>query len=314
MIRKNIVLLVLLLSIFCCKTHKQSPSLKPFEVTIDWIPSPEYYGFFYAKRNRLYEKAGLEVTIRSGTGAPTVATQIALGSIYAGTTTSDNIVRTLARGGEMSRAIPLLSYNPSVIAVLPTSPIRSLPEIQGKMIGVNRQSSPYQQLMWLARHGKLGNGRFQEYPIGYGGAVQLKTHEVDAILAYTTNVVVDLQKDGIDARELSFGDAGVKLYGTVLAIASKTDLAHAGITAEDVNAFIKATLEGYDDGSHDIAGAIDSLMEAQPTLDRQKLDIAIRKIVQLRKGLPYPLSELDSWVEADGLNDQIRQRVRELYH
>ena len=309
-----VALILLILSLASCHGKRDLSQPKPFEVTIDWIPSPEYYGFFYAKRNHLYEQAGLDVTIRSGTGAPTVATQIAMGNVYAGTTTSDNILRMMGRGGDLSRVVPLLAYNPSVIAVLPSSSIHTLEDIQGKRLGVNKQSSPYQQLMWLVRHGKAGNGRFQEYPIGYGGAVQLRDNEVDGILAYTTNVVVDLESDNLKPREIRFADYGVKLYGTVLAFAGRDDLAKAGVSDNDLDAFTKATLEGYERGSQDVNGAIDALLEAQPTLDRRKLEIAIRKIGSLRREPPYSLSDLDTWVEGEGINDNTRLKARSLYH
>jgi ABC-type nitrate/sulfonate/bicarbonate transport system substrate-binding protein len=314
--RKLISFTLLALSMLVMSTCTHNAGPKKFEVTIDWIPSPEYYGFFYAKHFHLYEQAGLDVTIRNGTGAPTVATQIALGNIYAGTTTSDNILRVLARGGELSRAVPLLAYNPSVIAVLPNSSIHKLADLQGKKVGVNKQSSPYQQLMWLIRKGKVGDGHFTEIPIGYGGAVQLESRDVDAILAYTSNTVVNVEKDGIKPVEIHFGDDenGVKLYGTVLALGSKADLAKAGLRDEDVASFVRVTLQGYQVGATDIDGAVNSLLEGQPTLDRHFLEIAIRKIAVLRQGPPYALQDLDAWVEGEGIDTQSRERARSLYH
>jgi len=180
---------------------------KSFTVTIDWVPSPEYYGFFYAKENGLYRNAGLEVDIKYGSGAPVVANQLAAGSIYAGTTTSDNVLRQIARGATFSQMIPILRFNPVVLAYLPNPDFNLeasnlAATLTNKVIGTNKQSSVYAQLMHLVDKGVIKKDSFKEYPIGYGGPLQLKQHLADVILAYTTNVVVDLEIEGLKPREV----------------------------------------------------------------------------------------------------------------
>lgn len=316
--RRTVILTILVIStlFFGCQKASDkdvSPKVKQFDVTIDWVPSPEYYGFFYAKEKGFYRDAGLNVKINYGSGAPAVANELAAGAIYAGSTTSDNVLRQVARGADFSQAIPLLTYNPCVIASLAKSPIIKLGDLRGKVLGTNKQASVYQQLLYLIRTGKIDQNSFKEYPIGYGGAAQLRSGEVNAILAYTTNVVIDLRKDNVDVSELFFSDEGIKTYGLVLVLASENQLSKAGLKGEDVKKFIAATKKGYNEGVKDIPGSIDALRHAEPSLDNKKLEIAIKRIGELNNKDASPIKDLDLWVEGQDISPATRDKTVTLY-
>jgi ABC-type nitrate/sulfonate/bicarbonate transport system substrate-binding protein len=292
--------------------HNAQPR-KHFAVRIDWVPSPEYYGFFYAREKGIYAAAGLDVDISYGSGAPAVAKELAVGSIYAGTTTSDNLLREVAGGARCSSATPLLRFNPCVIASLAQSPITTLEGLRGKTIGTNQQSSVYQQFIYVCRKHNLDIKDIKEYPIGYGGAAQLKAHQVDAILAYTTNVVVDLEKEGIEAKEVFLSDNGVVSYGLVLIIADETRLQKESLTLDLARSFARATLAGYERGARDVQGSIAALKSAEPTLDDKKLELAIRKISVLNGKSQFKPVELDRWLEEPKIDETARAKAQALY-
>ena len=70
----------------------------------------------------------------------------------------------------------------------------------------------------------------------------------------------------------------------------------AAIGREHFEAFAKATLRGYKQGAADVPGAIQALRAAAPTLDPNKLRLAIDKIVRLNSSTNYDLARLDKWV------------------
>lgn len=308
---------IFLLLIGCTDQSATNPQkLKPFEVTIDWVPSPEYYGFFVAKEQGFYKEAGLNVEIKHGSGAPVVANQIASGAIYAGTTTSDNLLRQLARGGKFyeQKAEPLLCFNPSVVVSLKNKPISSFSNLDGRILGVNKQSSVYQQLQYLVEKGEV-KSKFTEFPIGWGGVAQINAGQVDAFLAYATNAAVDLslekEKDG-GIEEIYFSKAGVHLYGLVLAFSDKLPKA---ITKEDLDAFVKATKKGYEEGAKDTNKAFKALNKVAPTLKEDKVKKAVEKISALNKDKDKiaNFDELDSWVSGDGITPEVKNKAKGLY-
>lgn len=307
------LLLGLLVFLSTASQELEASNLTNFEITIDWVPSPEYYGFFYARERGFYDRAGLHVTIKSGTGAPGVAKQLLAQTIYAGTTTSDNLLKVVAEGARIGSATRIMAFNPCVIASLQRSPISSLSDLKGKTLGTNPQASVYQQLMWLVNSGRLPASYKEDPTISYGGAAHLLEGRVNAILAYTTNVVVDLESKGHKTLELFFGDFGVINYGLILVLADKDRLAKENITSRQANLFIKATLDGYTEGFRDLPGAIRALRKDAPILDQNKLDMAIQKIGRLNERTNYKLDDLDKWVTDKNITLDTRKKALLLY-
>lgn len=290
-----------------------SSPLKHFVVKIDWVPTPEYYGFFYAQDSGIYKEAGLEVEIQNGTGAANVAKELAVGSIYAGTTTSDNVLREMHKGGHFSRGVALLKFNPCVIVSRAEAPIRQPGDLAKKTLGTNQQSSVYQQLKHLIHQGKIADGSFTEFPIGWGGSAQLKAGQVDAFLAYTTNGAVDVELDGGSPVELFFSDYGISTIGVALIIAGDDVLAKAEMDSVTIDKFIKATQAGYARGAEDVRGTIKAMKSAVPTIDERKVEVTVRKIKSLNASRAFALADLDKWIVGDDVTEESRQRMLTLF-
>lgn len=320
MYRMFLLLCVSVLVSSCSKDNREggSPqpneSIKPFEVTIDWVPSPEYYGFFVAKQEGFYKKAGLDVTIKYGSGAPVVANQVAVGTIYAGTTTSDNVLRQVALGADFSQVVPLLKFNPTVLVSLKEKPIADLKQMNGKTIGLNKQSSVYQQMQFLIEKSpQLDWKTVKEYPIGWGGGQQLEVGEVDAILAYATNTALDLKIKKVQVEELFFRNAGIHLYGLVLAFAGQKTVLGNGLDSSDLAKFVAATKEGYAFGEKNPSLAAKALRSTEPTLDSVKIMAAIQRIGELNQTMVSDFAQLDRWLMGGKISESALEKTKLLY-
>lgn len=314
------VLIVMLFSCFSCSNSENDrisqngiANLKKIKMSIDWVPSAEYYGIFYAKEYGIYKKKGYDVEIQYGSGAPSIAAQIATGAIYIGTTTSDNILRQVARGANFKKIFPLMAFNPSSIVSLEKKPVKSPVDLEGITLGVNVQSSVYQQFQYLIDNKIIKSKSFKEFPIGYGGAPQLLNSQVDAFLAYTTNQAVDLELKNTPIHELYFGNLGISTYGLVLAFAEDKYLKQAGINEQDVDHIAEAILEGYQSGGNDIEHSAIALLNAEPTLNRDKIKLAIKKIGVMNRHTAFPPKSIDIWVQDEGITEEIREKTLNLY-
>jgi ABC-type nitrate/sulfonate/bicarbonate transport system substrate-binding protein len=290
--------------------HLSTALAQSVDVTLDWLPSPEYYGFYYAQRAGLYERQGLQVSFRNASGAPVVAAQLGAGSIRIGTTTSDNILRQAAQGVRFSHLVPIILFNPVTIVSLPNKPVNKVSDLRSLTLGTNPQTSTYAQYEYLLRLNRMPLGVIREYPIGYGGAVQLLAREVDAFLAYTTNQAVDVEIRDPNVIELLFEENGLRTYGLVLAIVAPG----GDLTEEIANRFVTATLEGYRAGGTRIDEAVDALAKAEPTLNREKVTRAIKKIVRQNAVAPARVPpDLDQWVALPAGKSDTRSGLLPLY-
>lgn len=317
---KTILPVVIVVAVFVvisrCRNepHKANkpPSLRPLAITIDWLPSAEYYGLFFAKQQGFYSDIGFDVQIISGNGAPSVAAQIATGASLVGTTTSDNILRQIQKGAVFSKACALIPVNLASLVVNPSSKITEIADLNGKNVGVNIQSSAYSQFTYLLKLNNVPASSITEIPIGYGGQVEFKTGKADAFCAYTSNHAVDLGLDGTQFGELLFEHLGVSSYGVVLLFADSSQIEKAGLSKNDVANLIKATIKGYDNGAKDEQAAYYALQCAEPTLKKEKVLSAIRKVGQLRSLRPAKPQDIDSWLEGQ-VSDETRAVGASLY-
>lgn len=290
--------------------------LKPVKIVIDWQPSAEYYGFFFAKSTGRYAAAGYDVELAYGKGAPAVAAEVGTGSASLGTTTSDNLVRWVAKGGSFSKARALLAFNPAVVVSLSSSNIKSIGDLKGRRLGTNPESSVYTQFLKAAQSSTVeGFGAKEDPTIGWSGISQLRSKSVDAILAYTTNVVVDLDLSGEKVNELFLGDYGIKSYGLVLVATGKEYLSKAGLDDDDVKKIFDITSQAYDEGykESNIPLVSGFLRAADPGIAMPKVVKAIEKIGDLNSRIHYPLGALDEWVEGPDVSRAAREKALQLF-
>lgn len=311
------VLLLAALLMFGCSAdrdqERSKASLQPFDITLDWAPNPVFYGFFYAKAAGIYAKHGLDVRLHHSEGSPSVAEKLGTGAIYAGTTTSDNLVRQIAQGAEFSRAVALLSFNPSVVTSLEGSGIFRLRDIEGRVLGTNRKGSTYQQILSLQDQGQIDLSKVEEYPIRFGGAAELLEKRVDAVLGYGPNVLVELEAMGERAEVIFLSSYKIYNYGKVLAFAGPAVLDAAKVTDSVVDKIVVATLEGYRLCPQDVDGCVKALVDSDPTLNADKFSLGIRTIARMTSMAAYPRSELDRWAVTGDVTEDHRTAALALY-
>lgn len=300
---------ILLLSGCGPKSSGQSSAPVHIAAQLDWIPSAEYYGFFYARDKGYYSKNGLAVDFSYGTGAPQVAAQVAAGTVPIGTTTSDNIARQIARGSKIEAAAVLLGYNPNAIAFRPGLKVSTIASLRGKTIGVNEQSVAYQQFVHIATASGLGSD-FTKYPIGYGGVDELLSGRVDGFLGYSTNQILLARQRNPAVGEMTFDQLGLHSYGLVLIAGDGIDKVPGGLDA--YKRFLAATIKGYEEGGKDVDGAVAALRHAEPTLDAAQLRAAIVRVTNLRSAKSADVKSLDAWLANDGVSASAIQQMRML--
>lgn len=319
----KVVVLACMLFVSGCSEKPAPESLpkgtakKTVQILLDWQPSAEYYGFFYAQDAGLYSSSGYEVKIAYASGASAVATEVGTGAAVLGTTTSDNLLRQAAKAGAFSGARVLLGYNPSVVVSLRSTGIDSLDALKGKRLGTNPAASVYSQFLTALHRSSVEAAGIKEDPtIQWSGLPQLRSRTVDAILGYTTNIAVDLELVGEDIREVFLADHGINSYGLVLIATGEAGLKNAGLSTEDVKRLFDLTSQGYRDGaaSTNVEKTINALRKADPGLSMEKISKAIEKINRLNSTVNYPLGTIDAWVEKRGeVSLSQRETVLKLY-
>jgi ABC-type nitrate/sulfonate/bicarbonate transport system substrate-binding protein len=295
-----------------CSSKSKVTGHKHIVLKIDWTPEPTYYGIFYAKAKGLYRKAGFDVEITYGKGAPSLANEIGLGKVLVGTTSSDNILMQVAMGRKFSLCVPLLRFNPFAILSLKEKPILKLSDLKGKKLGVNVESVTYIQYLNALKKASIDSSSITEIPVGWGGTDFLIDHKVDAILGYITNHGVDLQSRGQDFLSILYSDLNPPLYSFGLVLAFAKSNSKDSLTEYEMYKIAKATLSGYEQGIEDKTEAARIMKNVEPSLSEEKIIYGISRIEQLNLASHTDSSNIDIWKDGK-ITPQDRQIARSLY-
>lgn len=281
----------------CNGSHK----LKKVRLKIDWLPSAEYYGIFYAKYQKWFREAGIDMEIESSTGAPQVAAELAAGTLLVGTTSSGQVLQNITDDEiKYVRCVPLVKFNPTAIISLKRSPVNGLSELPGTKLGVNVSSVTYKQYTYIMDALGIDKGLVSEIPIGWGGASFLLNGQVKSLLHYLTNVGVDLMIEvGKDQLEIIRLDKlqrnAIFTYGTVLCFAKQPKSKDA-LSNREIDDITKIIERGYAEGSQNIDLAVAAIKSAEPTLSSEKLRMAIELIVKLNNESTVTPAQVDTWM------------------
>ena len=116
------------------------PEPKLIKVTFvtDWKAQAEHGGFYEALATGLYEKAGLDVTIKQGGPAVNTPQLIAAGAVdFAMGSNSFQPLNLVAAGGDAFAVAAIFQKDPQVLITHPRKDIASIADMKGKAIMVS---------------------------------------------------------------------------------------------------------------------------------------------------------------------------------
>ena len=112
-------------------------ALEPVSFATDWKAQAEQGGFYQAKALGLYEKAGLDVTIRSGVPGVNIPQLLGAGAIDFGMGSNSFIPLNMVKAGVPAKAVmAAFQKDPQVLITHPRDDIQSLADMRGQPIMV----------------------------------------------------------------------------------------------------------------------------------------------------------------------------------
>ena len=218
-------------------TSALAQPLTPVVMHLNWHAQADHGGYFTAKADGLYEKAGLDVTLKQGGPQLNVHQLLAAGQadFIMGTA-----VRTLAarnQGVPIVSVAAWLQIDPVTMMVHDDSGIRRIEDLKGKPIflpGIARTN------YWPWMKAKFGLSDEQLKP--YDGSFRaLALDKTAASQGYLTNDAYSFRKLGMKGRSIVLAEHGWPPYASTLDTLEKTIAEKPQI----VRAFVRATAEGY---------------------------------------------------------------------
>jgi len=244
-------------------SNKNVEEIKKVSLRLKWLDQAQFAGFYVAKEKGLYKKDGLEVTINPG-GPEISPIQMVVSKVNNfGITGADQIILAREKGIPVVALAVIYKDTPVAIGSLKKNNITSPKDLEGKKMGLiygRDEETVYRAL--LAKE-KINPKSINEVAL-LAGLSQLTTGAIDAQILYEINEPILLAQEGFEINLIKPRDYGIKFYADVLF--TTEDMIQNN--PEEVKNFVQASLEGWKLVFENPESAIDAVLSANNSLDR----------------------------------------------
>lgn len=265
---------------------------------LDWSIYGTHAPFYLALEEKMFDKAGLNVTISEGQGSGTVAQLLGRGHDQIAFIDFASMIRAIEQG------VPIMGVQRLVASLMciishADAPVKSPKELEGKIIAFAASESTGQMFPALMTKAGADIKKVSILNPAFGAKNALfLQRRADAIPANVNVQVGELEAQGAKLYFFRYSDFGVELLSQGLGV--NNDWAKAN--AEAVKGFVRASRDAHAVALKDPEKAVDLLVKRLPdqarnkkTLLRQMELSASAYETSATKGKPFGVMVDEDW-------------------
>lgn len=219
-----------------------SGQLTNVSIAFGYIPDIQFSPFYVAQSKGYYKAAGLNVTFHHGFVNDLIGS-LALGHDTFVFATGDEELVARSKNLPVVDVATIYQRYPVSLIVPANSSIRTLADIKGHTIGEpGLFGATYVGLLALLNSAHLSFSDVHVTSIGFTQVTALLAHRFDAVVGYSNNEPLQLQKQGMAVRTFNVSD-----YQPLVSNGLITTEDTLRNQPQTVKAFVKATLQGLHD-------------------------------------------------------------------
>jgi NitT/TauT family transport system substrate-binding protein len=240
-----------------------------FVYVTNWFAQAEHGGFYQAVATGLYKKAGLDATIKMGGPQVNIFQLMAAGQADCVMGSSDLQIMQNREGGlPVMTVAAVMQKDPQVL--IAHEDVKTFEQLKGKTILIAASAN---QGYWPWVKAKFGLTDAQTRPYTFN--IQPFVADKNTVQqGYITSEPYAIQKAGVKANVLVFGDYGYPAYATTISCMDKTVKERKAAVA----AFVKASIEGWKSYLADPAPGNALIRRDNPEMTDDQLAYSVAKM------------------------------------
>jgi NitT/TauT family transport system substrate-binding protein len=250
----------------------QQKKLVPVTYTLNWYPQAEHGGFFHAKAAGLYEKYGLDVTIKPGGPQINVHQLLAAGQTDFIMGTAMRTLNAVAQGVPIVTVFASFQKDPQTLVTHVGVGNDKLADLKGKPIRLPAIART-NYWPWLKSRFGFSDEQIRGFEPGYAA---LASDKMLSQQGFVTNDAWNARKVGLNLQSLLLADYGWANYATTIDALEKTIRERPDV----VRGMVKATSEGWKAYLENPAVANAAIMQANPQMDPDLLQHSHQEMKQ----------------------------------
>jgi NitT/TauT family transport system substrate-binding protein len=212
------------------------PALKHMKLALDWVPEPEFGGFYAAREAGAYTRHGIQVEIQGGGAGVPVLQMVATGRADFGTVGADELITARARGADVVALFAVFQTSPQGIMVHASRKLKKLEDAFHSGTLALETGPAY--VSYLKKKFSWDGVKVVPYD---GGVAHFLADPNFGQQCFVTSEPIAARQKGGDPQVFLIAEAGFNPYGTV--VITRRELLQK--SPDLVKAFVLATREGW---------------------------------------------------------------------
>ncbi|UQA58926.1 ABC transporter substrate-binding protein [Polyangium aurulentum] len=230
------------------------------KLALNWVPEPEFGGFYAARESGAYKKQNLEVEILAGGSGVPVLQMVASGQVDFGVSGADEIIMARARGVDVVAVFASFQTFPQAIMAHASRNATGIKDLLASGTLAVETGLPY--VAYLKKKHGFSGVKMVPYD---GGVARFVADKDFAQQCFVSSEPIAARKKGADPKVFLVSDEGYNPYSTVVITRralwqEKPDL---------VRAFVRAVREGWQSYLADPKPANAAMAKINPTMDAE---------------------------------------------
>src|SRR6266567_2178797 len=280
----SMLILLVLTTAACGSTTTTSGSTSPAALTkvsigLGYIPDIQFAPFYVAQSKGYYRDAGLDVTFHHGIVNDLIGSMV-LGHDTFVFASGDEELVARSKGLKVVDVATVFQKYPVSLIVPANSPIQTLADLKGHTIGEPGPfGSTHVGLLALLYQAHLTPGDVHIQSIGFTQVAALIGHHVDAVVGYSNNEPLQLQKQGFAVRTFAVSDYQPLVSNGI--VTTEDTLAHQHAMVQN---FVQATLKGLQEVIANPTEAVQISKSYVPGMDANKAMSELQATIPIWQG------------------------------
>jgi NitT/TauT family transport system substrate-binding protein len=260
------------------------------KLALNWVPEPEFGGFYAARETGAFKRKGLEVDILGGGAGVPVMQMVASGQVEFGIAGADEVLTARERGVDVLPLFAVYQTSPQAIMAHASRGAKGLEDVLSSGTLALEPGLPY--AVYLKK--KYGFGKVKVVPYD-GGVARFVADKNYAQQCFITSEPIAAKRQGVEPAVFLVADEGFNPY--VAVVITRRELWKQ--KPELVKSFVAAVREGWRSYLDDPAPANAVMAKLNTTLDAETFAAAAQA--------QEPLIETDE-TRSKGLGTMSRER------
>lgn len=241
---------------------------KPAQVTLvlDFTPNAVHAGIYRALAAGYYRARGIDLHVVAPGATQEPLAMVDAGQAQFGLSDGSDVASAIA-AGSAARAVLAIAQRPlGGLIALASEHLHSPAQLQGKAVGITGVPSDLAVLDTVVRGAGGDPAKVHVVNVGFNGAQALLSGRIAAFTGFVPDDGVQLQVSGHEITPFRLDEWGGPAYPGLVAFTTQREIAENPALLQ---AFVAATVQGYEDTLRDPARSMEELLQANPSLERK---------------------------------------------